>query len=77
MASQQVEGANYSYFDVPVVEFQSIRDNVAQINDVIASIKQDVAYISTLNERQILSRNYEAIWLFQKMPTLVAAIVQF
>lgn len=76
MASQQVAGANYSYFDVPIVEFQTIRDNVDQINDVIASIKQDVEYISTLDERQIISQNYDAIWLFQKMPTLVAAIVQ-
>lgn len=76
LARQQVPETNYRYIDIPEVEFMSIRRSVVQMNEVISSIKRDVAYISTLNERQILNRNYGAIWLFQKMPSLVAAIME-
>lgn len=75
-AQQIVPGNNYTYANIPQMEFDPIRQSVSGMNEVIVSIKEDVAYIQTLNQRQVLQMNPEAIWLFQKMPTLVAAITQ-
>lgn len=73
-AQQLIHGSTYRYSDISQMEFDPIRQSVAGMNEVVASIKQDVAYIQTLPQGQILRMNPNAIWLFQKMPTLVAAI---
>jgi archaellum component FlaC len=75
-SQQIVPGTNYRYIDISQEEFDIIRESVGGMNQVISSIKQDVVYISTLNEREIIRLNYDAIWLFQKMPSLVATITQ-
>lgn len=76
-AQQNVPGTNYKYIDIPREEFDTIRESVGGMNKVITSIKQDVVYINSLDERQVLRINYNAIWLFQKMPSLISAITKF
>jgi hypothetical protein len=75
-AEQIVPGLNYRYLDIPQMEFDPIRQSVGGLNEVITSIKRDVIYIQGLSPEQILRIYPNAIWLFQKMPSLVAAISQ-
>jgi hypothetical protein len=75
-SQQIVPGLNYRYSDIIRLEFDPIRQSIYKINEVVASIKQDIRYVQTLNEREVLRAYPNALWLFQKMPTLNLAIAQ-
>lgn len=49
----------------------------SNLNQAIRSIHNDVEYIRTLSQKYVLGINKNAIWLFQKMPSLIAAITEF
>jgi hypothetical protein len=46
------------------------------VDRIVNSIKIDVGYLNQLKEKDVVARNPSARWLFQKMPTLTAAIVR-
>lgn len=60
------------HLDTPKVNME-----VSYLNEVIESIKEDVSYVKSLDENEILRINFGAIWLFEKLPTLTAAITKF
>lgn len=73
-AQQFIPDLNYRYVDITQIEYDPIRQSVRGMNQTIASIKQDVDYIRRLNQREITRIYPNTIWLFQKLPTLTAAV---
>lgn len=57
--------------------FKRYDETVPALNEKIRNLKLDVAYINNLNKEEVLNYNRSAKWLFQKMPTLDSAIVEF
>ena len=65
---------SYRYLDVPQVEIDPIQATIPQLNLFLQGIQEDVRYLSQVDPRQVLQGNPQAAWLFEKLPTIPAAV---
>jgi hypothetical protein len=76
LASQVDSNLGYSYNELPERMFGIDPGQRAQLDEIIRSIHDDVRYVQSLNPQQVVQLNPKAVWLFQKMPSLISAIAQ-
>lgn len=72
--AKSIGSEGYRYIDIPKIEFDPIRKMSIPLNRALESIKQDLAYLKSVDRGSVLKLNPDAIWLFQKLPVLTAAI---
>lgn len=67
-------GLNHSYADIPRLELEPILRTIPHLNGWIQGLREDVESLRRVNPNQLLAVNPEARWLFEKLPSIPAAV---
>uniref|UniRef100_A0A6C0IYG7 Protein kinase domain-containing protein n=1 Tax=viral metagenome TaxID=1070528 RepID=A0A6C0IYG7_9ZZZZ len=64
----------YRYIEVPQMEIDPIQETIPQLNQHLQGLQEDVQFLSHVDRQQVLRLNPRAAWLFEKLPSIPAAV---